>query len=81
MKGQLGSIYQQWCRKKYQSGIGRTISGGTLGDVMDTLTGDKTSSTPGLLTTGKGGLTDNGGTISIKAQANQSKQGILSLLS
>lgn len=50
---------------KYQSGALRTIQGGTLGNVMEALTGDSSSSTPGLLTTAKGGATDNGGYINI----------------
>lgn len=51
---------------KYQSGISRTLNGGTLGNVMDALTGDKSSDTPGLLTAGEGGVTDSGGHIDIK---------------
>ena len=51
---------------RYQSGISRTINGGTLGDVMDALTGDASTDTPGLLTSGNGGITDSGGSITIR---------------
>ena len=51
--------------KRYQSTIPHDTPGATLGDVMSTLTGDKDSDTPGLLTK-DGGITDTGGTINIK---------------
>lgn len=50
---------------KYQVGISRQLSGGTLGNVMDALTGDKSSGTPGLLTDAEGGGADAGGYIDI----------------
>lgn len=50
---------------KYQSGLSRTINGGTLGNVMAALTGDAGSSTPGLLTSGEGGTANSGGYINI----------------
>lgn len=56
----------QGVEHKYQTGIGRKLDGGTLGNVMDALTGDKSSSTPGLLASDKGGVTDNGGYIDIE---------------
>ena len=46
-------------------GLNRSINGGTLGNVMEALTGDKSSSTPGLLTSGEGGASDSGGYIDI----------------
>ena len=46
-------------------GINRTLNGGTLGNVMDALTGDKSSGTPGLLTSGEDGAADGGGYIDI----------------
>ncbi len=46
-------------------GLSRTLNGGTLGNVMEALTGDKSSGTPGLLTSGEGGATDTGGYIDI----------------
>ena len=51
---------------RYQSGISRSINGGTLGDVMDALTGDKSTNTPGILATGNGGITDSGGGITLR---------------
>ena len=50
---------------KYVDDIDRTL-GGTLGDVMDALTGAKGTDTPGLLVEGKGGGTNTGGTIDIR---------------
>ena len=46
-------------------GLSRTINGGTLGNVMDALTGDKSSGTPGVLSSSAGGATDGGGYIDI----------------
>ncbi len=50
---------------QYKYTMSRTITGGTLGNVMEALTGDKNSSTPGLLTEANGGGADTGGYIDI----------------
>lgn len=50
---------------KYQTVSSRTLNGGTLGNVMEALTGDANSNTPGLLTAGEGGAADSGGYINI----------------
>ncbi len=50
---------------KYQTVASRTIQGGTLGNVMEALTGNSGSSTPGLLTAAEGGAADSGGYIYI----------------
>lgn len=49
----------------YKDSIERNLSGGTLGNVMEALTGDKSSGTPGLLTAANGGAADAGGYIDI----------------
>ena len=50
---------------RYKDDIDRQL-GGTLGDVMDALTGAKGTNNPGLLTEQKGGGTNTGGTIDIR---------------
>ena len=50
---------------RYKDDIDRQL-GGTLGDVMDALTGAKGTNNPGLLTEQKGGGTNKGGTIDIR---------------
>lgn len=55
--------YSDGSRRKYA--MERTISGGTLGNVMDALTGDRNASTPGLLKEANGGISDHGGYIDI----------------
>lgn len=52
-------------KKPYKSYINRTISGGTLGNVMDALTGDRSAGTPGILTADHGGVSDHGGRVDI----------------
>ena len=50
--------------EQYKSAINRTVSGdGSLGAVMDALTGAKGTENPGLLTDANGGASDSGGTI------------------
>lgn len=56
-----GTQYQKY----YKSTKTRTIDGGTLGNVMDALTGDRTAATPGLLKEVNGGVSDHGGYIDI----------------
>lgn len=59
---------------RYQAAIKRTVSSGngigTLGDVMKTLTGDKTSSKPGLLNGKNKGASETGGTIEFNFSLN-----------
>ncbi len=66
------NVWWQWNRYtiagkeyKYASTIERTLSGGTLGNVMEALTGDTNSNTPGILNSANGGVADNGGYIDI----------------
>ncbi len=58
-------VYVNGKLEKRPGTIERSFNGGTLGDVMNALTGDKSSGTPGLLTTGEGGCADSGGYIEI----------------
>ncbi len=60
---------QHWNPQYRKAIIERSVStygAGTLGDVMETLTGRKGSGTPGLLTSANGGDADGGGTIEIR---------------
>lgn len=50
--------------RPYKSQIWRSGSG-TLGTLMDALTGNRTASTPGILTSNNGGCADSGGYIEI----------------
>lgn len=63
------NLWWHWVRfsdgSRYKYTTGRTISGGTLGNVMDALTGDRNASTPGLLKTANGGASNHGGYIDI----------------
>ncbi len=47
-------------------GLGHTLSDGTLGEVMDALTGDGNGNNPGLLTPAQGGVSSCGGYIDIR---------------
>lgn len=47
----------------YQATIYRYVGDGTFSDIMETLTGDKGSGTPGLLSAQNGGASDTGGTV------------------
>ncbi|MCM1113547.1 MAG: hypothetical protein NC399_09875 [Muribaculum sp.] len=47
----------------YQHTIPRYVGSGTFSDIMETLTGGKGSSTPGLLSEENGGASDTGGTV------------------
>ena len=58
-------VYVNGKVEKRQATIERTFNDGTLGNVMEALTGDKTSDTPGLLTAAEGGAADSGGYIDI----------------
>jgi len=55
--------YSDGTTRKYATE--RYISGGTLGNVMDALTGDKSTNTPGLLKDVNGGASEHGGYIDI----------------
>ncbi|MDE6419547.1 MAG: hypothetical protein K2K87_03355 [Lachnospiraceae bacterium] len=50
---------------RYKYAIERTTGPGTLGDVMKTLTGDKTPANPGLLTSANKGASETGGMIEL----------------
>lgn len=62
-------LWWRWVRysdgRQYKNYTERTISGGTLGNVMDALTGNRTASTPGILKEANGGISDHGGYIDI----------------
>ncbi len=65
-----GTYISGGVQHKYAYTLERTLSGGTLGNVMDALTGDKSSNTPGLLTDANGGGADSGGYIDINFTLN-----------
>ena len=52
-------------QKQYQARSERTITGGTLGNVMEALTGARDSATPGLLNDQNDGVAETGGYIDI----------------
>lgn len=66
------NLWWEWVRytsggveHKYERTIERTLAGGTLGNVMDALTGDRNSTTPGLLNDTNLGAAEKGGYIDI----------------
>lgn len=65
-----GTQYQKY----YKSTMTRTINGGTLGNVMDALTGERTTITPGLLKAANGGVSDHGGYIDINFDLTADKE-------
>lgn len=54
--------------------IERYIGGGTLGNVMDALTGERSTSTPGILKSANGGVSDHGGYIDINFNLTADKE-------
>lgn len=65
---QGATVNGKYIEKYQKAGIERTVSShgnGTLGDVMDALTGERGSSSPGLLTESNKGDADSGGYIDI----------------
>lgn len=71
-------LWWHWAKysdgSRYKSSNVRTLSGGTLGNVMDALTGDRTASTPGILKQVNGGCSDHGGYIDINFSLTADKE-------
>lgn len=59
-------VYENGGYKDKVFGLGRTLSNGTLGEVMDALTGDGNGNNPGLLAPSEGGVSSCGGYIDIR---------------